>query len=123
MDSEISLNKRLYQTFGVIQEQIWKKFLILAIFAVEKKQIMIIYPAERKEKKKNKQREKKKNTTQYGFILIVKLPVALTSKGFLVLFFKRSPPNKHSLMNIEKVSPTWLLRVLMAWENTVFPTE
>lgn len=89
---------------------------------MEKKQIMIIYPAERKEKKKNKQREKK-NTTQYGFILIVKLPVALTSKGFLVLFFKRSPPNKHSLMNIEKVSPTWLLRVLMAWENTVFPTE
>lgn len=28
---------------------------------------------------------------QYGFILIVKLPVALTSKGFLVLFFKKVP--------------------------------
>lgn len=64
-------------------------------------------------------REKIKHTTQYGFILIVKLPVALTSKGFLVLFFKRFPANKHSLMNIESVSPTWLHHILTALENTM----
>lgn len=46
---------------------------------------MIIYPSWENEG------EGGAGKAQYGFILIVKLPVALTSKGFLVLFFKKLP--------------------------------
>lgn len=82
---------------------------------------MTIYPAERKEKKKKKG---KKPPTQYGFIWIVTLPVALTSKGFLVLFFKRFPANKRSLMNIEKcLSNMASARPNGSGKHRVFPTE
>lgn len=115
LGSEISLNKRPCKTFGVIQEHILKEVSRSGYFCCRKKKLYTQLRGGRRRRNSGI----KKHTTQYGFILIVKLPVALTSKGFLVVFFKRFPAKKHSLMNIESVvSPTWLLHVLTARENT-----